>query len=175
MLDGLRRRHASRASPRPLSLNFSTFSAPPPSPDMEGTSDHPIRRFGSASAFVMGLRLQVLHTNWHSVRKQNARVAIDVIYIPKGKEDDFLPLSRRYGRECSNRSGPAGPGPAAPLASVLRIDICLRSKGRIVPAERQRRRAAVPPAARGLLFPARSGIWGRAEACLASGLRPSCS
>ncbi|XP_029010768.1 proline-rich protein 5-like isoform X2 [Betta splendens] len=44
MLDGLRRRHASRQSPRPLSLNFSTFSAPPPSPDLDGTSDHPIRR-----------------------------------------------------------------------------------------------------------------------------------
>lgn len=44
MLDGLRRRHASRTSPRPLSLNFSTFSAPPPSPDLDGTSDHPIRR-----------------------------------------------------------------------------------------------------------------------------------
>lgn len=46
MLDGLRRRHASRPSSRPLSLNFSTFSAPPPSPDMEGGSDHPIRRWG---------------------------------------------------------------------------------------------------------------------------------
>ncbi|XP_072291238.1 proline-rich protein 5a [Eucyclogobius newberryi] len=44
MLDGLRRRHASRTSPRPLSLNFSTFSAPPPSPDLDGGSDHPIRR-----------------------------------------------------------------------------------------------------------------------------------
>ncbi|XP_071357994.1 proline-rich protein 5a isoform X1 [Trachinotus anak] len=44
MLDGLRRRHASRPSPRPLSLNFSTFSAPPPSPDMESSSEHPIRR-----------------------------------------------------------------------------------------------------------------------------------
>uniref|UniRef100_A0A4W6E1K3 Proline rich 5 n=1 Tax=Lates calcarifer TaxID=8187 RepID=A0A4W6E1K3_LATCA len=44
MLDGLRRRHASRPSPRPLSLNFSTFSAPPPSPDMDGSSEHPIRR-----------------------------------------------------------------------------------------------------------------------------------
>ncbi|XP_075998429.1 proline-rich protein 5a isoform X2 [Genypterus blacodes] len=44
MLDGLRRRHASRPSPRPLSLNFSTFSAPPPSPDMDSSSDHPIRR-----------------------------------------------------------------------------------------------------------------------------------
>ncbi|XP_061578066.1 proline-rich protein 5a [Cololabis saira] len=44
MLDGLRRRHASRASPRPLSLNFSTFSAPPPSPDMDSGSEHPIRR-----------------------------------------------------------------------------------------------------------------------------------
>lgn len=44
MLDGLRRRHASRNSPRPLSLNFSTFSAPPPSPDLDGGSDHPIRR-----------------------------------------------------------------------------------------------------------------------------------
>ncbi|XP_062245570.1 proline-rich protein 5a isoform X1 [Platichthys flesus] len=44
MLDGLRRRHASRPSPRPLSLNFSTFSAPPPSPDMDSSSEHPIRR-----------------------------------------------------------------------------------------------------------------------------------
>ncbi|XP_024138267.1 proline-rich protein 5a [Oryzias melastigma] len=44
MLDGLRRRHASRSSPRPLSLNFSTFSAPPPSPDMDSSSEHPIRR-----------------------------------------------------------------------------------------------------------------------------------
>lgn len=44
MLDGLRRRHASRTSPRPLSLNFSTFSAPPPSPDLDGGSEHPIRR-----------------------------------------------------------------------------------------------------------------------------------
>ncbi|XP_026166782.1 proline-rich protein 5a isoform X2 [Mastacembelus armatus] len=45
MLDGLRRRHASRQSPRPLSLNFSTFSAPPPSPDMDSSSsEHPIRR-----------------------------------------------------------------------------------------------------------------------------------
>uniref|UniRef100_A0A8D2ZY90 Proline-rich protein 5 n=1 Tax=Scophthalmus maximus TaxID=52904 RepID=A0A8D2ZY90_SCOMX len=44
MLDGLRRRHASRPSPRPLSLNFSTFSAPPPSPDMDSGSEHPIRR-----------------------------------------------------------------------------------------------------------------------------------
>ncbi|KAG7521633.1 hypothetical protein JOB18_003071 [Solea senegalensis] len=44
MLDGLRRRHGSRSSPRPLSLNFSTFSAPPPSPDMDGSSEHPIRR-----------------------------------------------------------------------------------------------------------------------------------
>ncbi|XP_046891008.1 proline-rich protein 5a [Hypomesus transpacificus] len=46
MLDGLRRRHASRPSrpsPRPLSLNFTAFSAPPPSPDME-SNDHPIRR-----------------------------------------------------------------------------------------------------------------------------------
>ncbi|KAM3870313.1 proline-rich protein 5a [Diretmus argenteus] len=43
MLDGLRRRHGSRPSPRPLSLNFTTFSAPPPSPDMDG-SGHPIRR-----------------------------------------------------------------------------------------------------------------------------------
>lgn len=44
MLDGLRRRHASRPSTRPLSLNFSTFSAPPPSPDMDSSSEHPIRR-----------------------------------------------------------------------------------------------------------------------------------
>ncbi|TWW75507.1 hypothetical protein D4764_13G0001690 [Takifugu flavidus] len=44
MLDGLRRRHASRPSSRPLSLNFSTFSAPPHSPDMEGSREHPIRR-----------------------------------------------------------------------------------------------------------------------------------
>ncbi|XP_037538745.1 proline-rich protein 5a [Nematolebias whitei] len=48
MLDGLRRRHASRSSPRPLSLNFSTFSAPPLSPDLDGSSssasEHPIRR-----------------------------------------------------------------------------------------------------------------------------------
>ncbi|XP_017278550.1 proline-rich protein 5a [Kryptolebias marmoratus] len=51
MLDGLRRRHASRSSPRPLSLNFSTFSAPPLSPDIDGgggggssPSEHPIRR-----------------------------------------------------------------------------------------------------------------------------------
>ncbi|XP_075945055.1 proline-rich protein 5a [Anarhichas minor] len=44
MLDGLRRRHASRPSSRPLSLNFSTFSAPPPSPDMDSSSEHPIRR-----------------------------------------------------------------------------------------------------------------------------------
>ncbi|XP_061628970.1 proline-rich protein 5a isoform X1 [Phyllopteryx taeniolatus] len=45
MLDGLRRRHASRSSPRPLSLNFSTFSAPPPpSPDLDGGGEHPIRR-----------------------------------------------------------------------------------------------------------------------------------
>ncbi|KAG7239372.1 hypothetical protein INR49_029246, partial [Caranx melampygus] len=44
MLDGLRRRHANRPSPRPLSLNFSTFSAPPPSPDMDSSSEHPIRR-----------------------------------------------------------------------------------------------------------------------------------
>ncbi|XP_057692682.1 proline-rich protein 5a [Corythoichthys intestinalis] len=44
MLDGLRRRHASRSSPRPLSLNFSTFSAPPPSPDLDGGNEHPIRR-----------------------------------------------------------------------------------------------------------------------------------
>ncbi|KAM9377866.1 proline-rich protein 5a [Pholidichthys leucotaenia] len=44
MLDGLRRRHASRASPRPLSLNFSTFSVPPPSPDLDSSSEHPIRR-----------------------------------------------------------------------------------------------------------------------------------
>uniref|UniRef100_A0A8C6PFN8 Proline rich 5 n=1 Tax=Nothobranchius furzeri TaxID=105023 RepID=A0A8C6PFN8_NOTFU len=48
MLDGLRRRHTSRSSPRPLSLNFSTFSAPPPSPDMGCSSsngnEHPIRR-----------------------------------------------------------------------------------------------------------------------------------
>ncbi|KAM9854609.1 proline-rich protein 5a [Aulostomus maculatus] len=44
MLDGLRRRHASRPTPRPLSLNFSTFSVPPPSPDMDGSSEHPIRR-----------------------------------------------------------------------------------------------------------------------------------
>ncbi|XP_026222023.1 proline-rich protein 5a isoform X1 [Anabas testudineus] len=44
MLDGLRRRHASRQSPRPLSLNFSTFSAPPPSPDIDSSSEHPIRR-----------------------------------------------------------------------------------------------------------------------------------
>uniref|UniRef100_A0A3Q2QZF3 Proline rich 5 n=2 Tax=Fundulus heteroclitus TaxID=8078 RepID=A0A3Q2QZF3_FUNHE len=45
MLDGLRRRHASRSSPRPLSLNFSTFSAPPPSPDMDSSSgEHPLRR-----------------------------------------------------------------------------------------------------------------------------------
>ncbi|KAM7002735.1 proline-rich protein 5a [Tautogolabrus adspersus] len=48
MLDGLRRRHASRPSSRPssrpLSLNFSTFSAPPPSPDMDTASEHPIRR-----------------------------------------------------------------------------------------------------------------------------------
>lgn len=44
MLDGLRRRHASKQSPRPLSLNFSTFSAPPPSPDMDSSSEHPIRR-----------------------------------------------------------------------------------------------------------------------------------
>ncbi|MED6265114.1 Proline-rich protein 5 [Characodon lateralis] len=44
MLDGLRRRHASRSSPRPLSLNFSTFSAPPPSPDMDSSSGHPFRR-----------------------------------------------------------------------------------------------------------------------------------
>ncbi|XP_051917705.1 proline-rich protein 5a [Hippocampus zosterae] len=44
MLDGLRRRHASRSSPRPLSLNFSTFSAPPPSPDLDGSNEHPIRR-----------------------------------------------------------------------------------------------------------------------------------
>ncbi|CAL8263123.1 unnamed protein product [Merluccius merluccius] len=41
MLDGLRRRHGSRPSPRPLSLNFTTF--PPPSPDMDN-SYHPIRR-----------------------------------------------------------------------------------------------------------------------------------
>ncbi|XP_061780527.1 proline-rich protein 5a [Nerophis lumbriciformis] len=44
MLDGLRRRHASRSSPRPLSLNFSTFSAPPPSPDLDSSNEHPIRR-----------------------------------------------------------------------------------------------------------------------------------
>ncbi|XP_077567388.1 proline-rich protein 5a [Stigmatopora nigra] len=44
MLDGLRRRHASRSSPRPLSLNFSTFSAPPPSPDLDAGNEHPIRR-----------------------------------------------------------------------------------------------------------------------------------
>uniref|UniRef100_A0A3Q3LTJ7 Proline rich 5a (renal) n=1 Tax=Labrus bergylta TaxID=56723 RepID=A0A3Q3LTJ7_9LABR len=48
MLDGLRRRHgsrpSSRPSSRPLSLNFSTFSAPPPSPDMDTASEHPIRR-----------------------------------------------------------------------------------------------------------------------------------
>ncbi|XP_056272547.1 proline-rich protein 5a isoform X1 [Pseudoliparis swirei] len=44
MLDGLRRRHASRPSSRPLSLNFSTFSAPPPSPDMDSSTEHPIRR-----------------------------------------------------------------------------------------------------------------------------------
>ncbi|KAK2842140.1 hypothetical protein Q5P01_012340 [Channa striata] len=44
MLDGLRRRHASRQSPRPLSLNFSTFSPPPPSPDLDNSSEHPIRR-----------------------------------------------------------------------------------------------------------------------------------
>nr|XP_029523744.1 proline-rich protein 5 isoform X1 [Oncorhynchus nerka] len=43
MLDGLRRRHGSRPSPRPLSLNFTTFSAPPPSHDVDN-SDHPIRR-----------------------------------------------------------------------------------------------------------------------------------
>lgn len=51
MLDGLRRRHASRPSSRPLSLNFSTFSAPPPSPDMESSSDHPIRRWGWVLSF----------------------------------------------------------------------------------------------------------------------------
>ncbi|XP_036961778.1 proline-rich protein 5a isoform X2 [Acanthopagrus latus] len=48
MLDGLRRRHGSRPSSRPttrpLSLNFSTFSAPPPSPDLDSSSEHPIRR-----------------------------------------------------------------------------------------------------------------------------------
>lgn len=44
MLDGLRRRHASRPSPRPLSLNFSTFSPPPPSPDLDSSNEHPIRR-----------------------------------------------------------------------------------------------------------------------------------
>lgn len=44
MLDGLRRRHASRNSPRPLSLNFSTFSAPPTSPDLDSSGEHPIRR-----------------------------------------------------------------------------------------------------------------------------------
>ncbi|KAM8861904.1 proline-rich protein 5a isoform 2-T2 [Synchiropus picturatus] len=44
MLDGLRRRQASRPSPRPLSLNFSTFSAPPPSPDLDSSTEHPIRR-----------------------------------------------------------------------------------------------------------------------------------
>ncbi|CAL8358266.1 unnamed protein product [Lota lota] len=43
MLDGLRRRHGSRPSPRPLSLNFTTFSGPPSSPDMDN-SYHPIRR-----------------------------------------------------------------------------------------------------------------------------------
>ncbi|XP_023992770.1 proline-rich protein 5-like [Salvelinus sp. IW2-2015] len=43
MLDGLRRRHGSRPSPRPLSLNFTTFSAPPPSPDID-SNHHPIRR-----------------------------------------------------------------------------------------------------------------------------------
>ncbi|XP_041745410.1 proline-rich protein 5 isoform X2 [Coregonus clupeaformis] len=43
MLDGLRRRHGSHPSPRPLSLNFTAFSAPPPSPDID-SSDHPIRR-----------------------------------------------------------------------------------------------------------------------------------
>ncbi|KAJ3596225.1 hypothetical protein NHX12_002634 [Muraenolepis orangiensis] len=43
MLDGLRRRHGSRPSPRPLSLNFTTFSGPPPSPEMDN-SYHPIRR-----------------------------------------------------------------------------------------------------------------------------------
>ncbi|XP_031678752.1 proline-rich protein 5-like [Oncorhynchus kisutch] len=43
MLDGLRRRHSSRPSPRPLSLNFTTFSAPPPSPDID-SNHHPIRR-----------------------------------------------------------------------------------------------------------------------------------
>ncbi|XP_034032607.1 proline-rich protein 5a isoform X2 [Thalassophryne amazonica] len=44
MLDGLRRRRTSRPSPRPLSLNFTTFSAPPPSPDMDSGAEHPIRR-----------------------------------------------------------------------------------------------------------------------------------
>ncbi|KAM9816315.1 proline-rich protein 5a [Syngnathus typhle] len=44
MLDGLRRRHASRSSPRPLSLNFSTFSAAPASPDLDAGNEHPIRR-----------------------------------------------------------------------------------------------------------------------------------
>ncbi|XP_056455590.1 proline-rich protein 5a isoform X1 [Gadus chalcogrammus] len=43
MLDGLRRRNGSRPSPRPLSLNFTTFSGPPSSPDMDN-SYHPIRR-----------------------------------------------------------------------------------------------------------------------------------
>ncbi|CAB1313703.1 unnamed protein product, partial [Coregonus sp. 'balchen'] len=47
MLDGLRRRHGSHPSPRPLSLNFTAFSAPPPSPDID-SSDHPIRSIHNA-------------------------------------------------------------------------------------------------------------------------------
>lgn len=52
MLDGLRRRHASKPSSRPLSLNFSTFSAPPPSPDLESSREHPIRRWDSVTPEV---------------------------------------------------------------------------------------------------------------------------
>lgn len=60
MLDGLRRRHASRPSPRPLSLNFSTFSPPPPSPDLDSSNEHPIRRWVS----VPGLSISQRAASW---------------------------------------------------------------------------------------------------------------